>query len=181
MQTWGQTKLWGDTRELLGHALAVGSEGPILRVDYGRQLEVRGEREAALAEFDTAIRLDPRYGEAWYSRGNVLKLLGRFQEAIDAYEHAGRTMPDSWRADIALGLLFHERLNQLAPARAAFEAAVKKVESPGSQANTGRAHILLAAVLDEMGDEKGCREMLLRAARYEDTKAEAMQHLRDYQ
>lgn len=176
--TWRQTTYWQDTERLFAHALAVGADGPILRENYGRQLETHADRQGALEQFDTSIRLDPRYGEAWYSRGNVLKLLGRYPEAIDSYQHAAATMADSWRADVALGLLFHE-LDQLPQARAAFDAAVRKLDASRVPSPTGRPYLLLAAVLDEMGDEHGSREMLLRAAQFEDTRAEAMQHMRE--
>ena len=36
----------------------------------------------AIADYDVAVDLDPKYGEAYYSRGNAYKSLGKYQEAL---------------------------------------------------------------------------------------------------
>lgn len=54
----------------------------------GRDLYQRKEYKPALARFDRAIELHPRYSEAYYSRGNAKSALGDFQLAIEDYNKA---------------------------------------------------------------------------------------------
>lgn len=177
--SWIQTGYWRDTERLFAHALDCGQDGPTLREYYGRQLLLRGERAGALQQFDAAIRLAPGYGEAWFSSANVLHDLGNEAEAERRYFKAAELMPDAWRADVMRGLLYHAHANRLADAKAAFESAVARVEAPGAPAFSPRPYMLLAAVLDELGDTQGCRRMLEKAAQYDETRAEALEHLRD--
>ncbi|HSL70173.1 MAG TPA: tetratricopeptide repeat protein [Longimicrobiales bacterium] len=56
----------------------------------GLCLSFLGQPEAALAEFDEAIKLNERYVEAHLNRAIVLTELGRYDDAQRAFEHAGR-------------------------------------------------------------------------------------------
>jgi tetratricopeptide (TPR) repeat protein len=177
--SWRQTRLWRDTGLLFAHALALGQEGPMLRWYYGVQLAMQDRKEDALRQFDRSIELDARHGGVWFSRANALKDLGRYPEAEAGYKRAATLMRDAWRADVMLGIMYHERLDRLADARAAFESAVARIEAPGAESFSARPYLLLAAVLDESGDQAGCRRMLEKAAEYVETRDEALQHLRD--
>ena len=177
--SWQQTRLWGDTERLFAHALAVGQDGPILRSNYGVQLDQNGRRDEALAQYDLSLKQDPAYGQAWFNRANLLKEMGRFPEAEQSYAKAIQFMPDSWRADLMLGILYITSLERPADAARHFRAAVDKVEAPGARSFSSRPYLMLAGALYELGDERGCREMLERAARFPETRAEALSHLRD--
>ena len=59
---------------------------------------------AGLASADRAIELDPRDGQAWQSRGDVLAGLGRTGESRAAYERCGAVSPGS--AECFLGLVW---------------------------------------------------------------------------
>jgi tetratricopeptide (TPR) repeat protein len=48
----------------------------------------QGAPEAALGAFDRALQLDPGLADAAYGRANVLRDLGRFEEALKAYDQA---------------------------------------------------------------------------------------------
>ena len=54
----------------------------------GRDLHQRRELDRALANFDRAIKLQPKYSEAYYSRGNAKSALGSYECAIDDYNKA---------------------------------------------------------------------------------------------
>jgi tetratricopeptide (TPR) repeat protein len=55
----------------------------------GLSLSLLGQPAAALAEFDRALGLDPRYLEALIHRGLVLLELGRTAEAEESFRRAG--------------------------------------------------------------------------------------------
>jgi tetratricopeptide (TPR) repeat protein len=55
----------------------------------------RGEHADALAAFEAAITLDPRFGQARLNRSLALAHLGRFAEAADAVARAGATPLDT--------------------------------------------------------------------------------------
>ena len=61
----------------------------------GLCLSFLGQPEAALAEFDQALRLNDRYVEAHLNRAIVLTELGRYEEAHRAFERAGHFETDS--------------------------------------------------------------------------------------
>jgi tetratricopeptide (TPR) repeat protein len=51
-------------------------------------LEGLGRNEDALQAYDMAIELNPEKGGLWYSKGGVLKTLGRNSEADEAFAKA---------------------------------------------------------------------------------------------
>ncbi len=54
----------------------------------GRVFAARGKYDAALAQFDVAVKAFPEFGAAWYARGLALRNLGRVDEARDALARA---------------------------------------------------------------------------------------------
>jgi tetratricopeptide (TPR) repeat protein len=59
---------------------------------------------AGLASADRAIALDPRDGQAWQSRGDILAGLGRAEDSRASYERCGTISPGS--AECFLGLVW---------------------------------------------------------------------------
>jgi tetratricopeptide (TPR) repeat protein len=59
---------------------------------------------AGLASADRAIALDPRDGQAWQSRGDILAALGRADDSRASYERCGTVSPGS--AECFLGLVW---------------------------------------------------------------------------
>lgn len=45
-----------------------------------------GQATASLSAFDAALRLTPNSPDAWLGRGQALESLGRYAEALSAYE-----------------------------------------------------------------------------------------------
>jgi tetratricopeptide (TPR) repeat protein len=176
--TWRQTMLWRDTERLFAHAAAV-APGAITHLNYGRELAARDQTEAAAAQFQGAVSINPRYGEAWFALGNALNKLNQLPEAEQAYLKARSLMADSWRPNVMLGVMYISRMDRAREAAECFRAAVANVEAPGARSFSARPYLMLAAALDELGDQKGAREMLEKAARYPETRDEAVEHLRE--
>jgi cytochrome c-type biogenesis protein CcmH/NrfG len=177
--TWRQTSLWRDTAALYRHNIESGADGPLARIFYGRELAQGGRKEEALVQFEKATELSPSFGEGWFACGALYREFGRVADAERAYQIAQKLMPDSWRASMMLGILYMTKLDRPADAEAQFRAAVANVESPGIQWFSPRPYLMLAAALDINGDERGAREMLQKAAKYDETRAEALERLKE--
>ena len=63
------------------------------RLYSGNEEVLKGGHEAAIAEYDEAIRLEPDYAVAYYSRGNAKALLWQPEAAIVDYDKAIRLKP----------------------------------------------------------------------------------------
>ena len=56
--------------------------------DKGNSLYSLGRHEEAIACFDEAIQLDPKYSTAWSNKGDSLKKLGRDEDAEQCFAKA---------------------------------------------------------------------------------------------
>jgi hypothetical protein len=171
--TWRQTGYWQDARTLFARAIELGQDGPITRASYARQLDTPGLQDEAVAQFRRALELDPRFGEAWFDLGRVLKDQKRLPEAKDAFERARGLMSDSWRADEHLGLLYAEDLNDLDAALKLFESAVQKIEGPEAPWFQPGPYMTLAQALYDFGDVEGARRALEKAVQFKETHDKA--------
>ena len=63
-------------------------------VDRGNKLYNQGDYQAAISDYDEAIRLDPKYTIAYYNRGSAKNELGDSEAAISDYDEAIRLNPD---------------------------------------------------------------------------------------
>jgi len=59
-----------------------------LRYDEGARLYGSKKYEEAIDSFGEAVRLNPRYAQAFYKRGNCQYRLGKFEEAVKDYRRA---------------------------------------------------------------------------------------------
>jgi tetratricopeptide (TPR) repeat protein len=117
------------------------------------------------------------FGNAWFSRAETLRDLGRYPEAEASYRRASELMPDGWRADIMLGLLYSKRMGRPAEAKPWFESAFRRLQLYPT--DTGHPYLMLAQAFDEAGDLPNCWRSLQEAAKFTDTHAEAVQHLQE--
>lgn len=191
--SWRQERLWYNSEQLFAHVLETGWDGPVTRAQLGRLIEERSKepdcpnarelKERAREQYRAALSLDPTDGQAWYTLGNVERDLGRPTEARSAYLEAVKSMPEPWRAWVGLGLL-DLRENRAAHAQQLFEAAVADVERPdrlrgSTPGGGGLPYFWLAATLDMNGDPKASREMLLKAAQYDQVRETALERLKE--
>jgi protein O-mannosyl-transferase len=101
--TYQYLPVWRDSETLFTHALAVTTNNHIAEINLGAALQVRGEREAAIGHFRSAIRFAPHVPKAHISLGAALAEGGDHAGAVAAYEEALRLDPRSALAYFDLG------------------------------------------------------------------------------
>ena len=79
--------------QLLEDLLAQGRRFADAHQLLGLTLALLGQRERALAEFDRALEINPRYVEAHLHRAVVLSEMGRNEEAAEGFRAAGSDEP----------------------------------------------------------------------------------------
>ncbi|MEG5031546.1 CHAT domain-containing tetratricopeptide repeat protein [Microcoleus sp. AT3-D2] len=83
-----------------------------------------GDLEGAIAAYEKALEIDPKFDNAWCGLGNALKDLGRNSEAIAAYEKALEIDPKFHQAWCGLGNALRG-LGRNSEAIAAYETALE--------------------------------------------------------
>ena len=121
--------------ESLQRALALDPDDAELRYldGYHRYLHRVGSTEDALAALDRALELDGAHGFARLYRAHCLHDLGRFEEAVAAYDEVPRDAfegPTRWRMDLLVEqrAQCRARAGDLDGARAELEAALARYE-----------------------------------------------------
>ena len=75
-----------------------------------------------------ALELDPAYAEAWNSLGNLYRLAGRPEEALDAYQQMTRLAPAAVAGWVNLADL-HRQMGHRERALSALATAVERAEA----------------------------------------------------
>jgi len=92
-----QIKIWRNSETLFRYTLAQLGEAPVsgpLHVRLGNLLLVRGRTDDALAQFMTAVRVNPADPEGQANIANALAIMERPAEAVSHYREAIRLKPD---------------------------------------------------------------------------------------
>jgi tetratricopeptide (TPR) repeat protein len=139
-----QLSYWENSTTLFRHANQVTEDNYIAHGCLGEALRAQGRFDEALAEYRTAIAINPQYVAALINYGAVLGLVGRTGEAIAPLRTAVRLQHDDVDAHNGLGLALalEGHLNE---ALEQFEIAV--LLDPGSV----EAHMSLGRTLGNLG------------------------------
>jgi tetratricopeptide (TPR) repeat protein len=70
-------------------------DDPDSRYQKGNSLAALGDMNAAVAEYDAAVRLKADFADAWNNRGNALAVLNRLDEAIVSFDQALSHQPQA--------------------------------------------------------------------------------------
>ena len=108
------------------------SEDAVERNKIGAKLIEQGKLDAAIAEFQKAVRLDAKYFPARLNLAYAYEKMNRIEEAIDAYREAIDAQPQSFFAHNNLGVLYDKR-GLYDSAIAEFETALQ-IETDNSMA-----------------------------------------------
>lgn len=151
----------GDLR-FLGYAEAIlvpwlertPVQGPV-RVLHATILQSRHAFVPALAELDRALELEPSNAQAWLTRATVLRVLGRYGEALDSCAHLAAA------ADPAITTLCTQSIRglngHLASAYAVISALPQQSLPPEAQA---WRYSELGEMAARLGNEKAAEQWL---------------------
>ena len=92
--TWGQVQLWRDSITLFSHTLKVTTDNYITHNNMGTALSDQGKIEEAIAHYQSALRIAPRYVKAWNNLGIAYEESDRNAKAIEMYQEALRLDPN---------------------------------------------------------------------------------------
>jgi predicted TPR repeat methyltransferase len=109
----------GEAVDAYGRALAASQAFPQAAETWcarGAALKKSGDLPAALDSYERALRLRPDYALAEHYRANVLRALGRREDAIAAYRRARDLGADGADIDFALAALGEGAVPAAAPA-----------------------------------------------------------------
>ncbi|PYJ05833.1 MAG: hypothetical protein DME25_07710 [Verrucomicrobia bacterium] len=133
-----------EAAELFQKAVAL-RESSAAHYNLANLFSKHGRLDEAETHYRAALRLKPRYVEAWYNLGILKAKQGQTDEAAQDYAMALRLKPDYAEAHLSLGALMAGQ-QKLDEAIAHFQAALKA--SP----NYADAHFNLAAAWNAKGD-----------------------------
>lgn len=104
LQTRAQVAYWRDSITLLKHTLDVTADNYLIHNNLGVALSEKGEEAEAIANYREAIRINPKYAEAYNNLGYSFLLLQRWQEAATQLQVAVWLSPKYALAHNNLGL-----------------------------------------------------------------------------
>jgi tetratricopeptide (TPR) repeat protein len=104
--TWQRVAVFENRETLWRDTLAKNSACWIGHYDLGNALVRRGEKEAAMEEFQKAVEINPGFDKAHNNLGNALLDLGRVDEAIIQFQAAQAANPKDYMAYVSLADAF---------------------------------------------------------------------------
>ena len=93
---------WPEAVRQFRHAVELGPDLPILRLNLALALNHLGDARAAMDQFEEAVRLDPQLAGAHFTMGTLFERSGRYEEAIDRYTMAVTYDPNLGEAHLWL-------------------------------------------------------------------------------
>jgi predicted O-linked N-acetylglucosamine transferase (SPINDLY family) len=142
--------------DLLRASIAVRPDTAIYHNSLANALRAQGRLEQAEAAYREAVRLDPRYANAWINLSVLLRLEGRSDDAISCLERAIAAEPGRAASYNDLGALYQLR-GRVEPALACFERACELAPA------LGEAHFNHAKLLEDLGRSEEARAAYARA------------------
>lgn len=102
--SWIQTGYWKDSLTLLSHTLKVAPQSPLIENNLGSALLNQQRGEEAMPHFQQAVRLAPRYGDAWLNLGIVYSRKRDLPAARRAFAEAVRFQPNAAKPRLLSGM-----------------------------------------------------------------------------
>jgi protein O-mannosyl-transferase len=122
--TWTQVGYWQDNVTLYNHTLRVTNQNFMILNNRGVAYDSLGNHTQAIADFDKAIAIKPRFAMAYTNRGSAYDSLGNFTRAIADFDKAIEIKPKDAKAYNNRAATYG-RLNHYAQAIADFDKAIE--------------------------------------------------------
>ncbi|MBI3877621.1 MAG: tetratricopeptide repeat protein, partial [Verrucomicrobia bacterium] len=136
--TRAQLRHWSSGRDLFQEALRI-TPGDMVHINLGNALSKEGKLADAVAEYEAALRINPRHPAAHYNLGLTWAKLGRWADAAAAYTEALRYKPDFMDARNNLGVALAAQ-RKFDEARACYAEALRlRPGDAGALNNLGNA------------------------------------------
>lgn len=119
-----QIGYWKNSETLFRHALEVTADNFTARNSLGNALLDQGQTDAAITQFQAALRLEPNCAETHDNLGNALTKQGETDAAISEFQTALRLKPNYAEAHNNLGNALGKK-NQIDPAVKEFQEAMR--------------------------------------------------------
>lgn len=107
--TWRQSGMYTDIETLWNTTLERNPNAAMPHYNLGLVLLQKGQKDEAMAHFQTAVQLEPDYTEARNNLGGLLLIQGRVDEAIAQFRQVIEAEPDHARAHYNLAKAFLQR------------------------------------------------------------------------
>jgi protein O-mannosyl-transferase len=91
---WQQTTYWHDSKTLWTHTLACTSNNALAHQGFGITLAEAGQRDDAVAEFETALTIQPNLTAARLNLAKCLEHQGKVDRTITEYRRVVQELPD---------------------------------------------------------------------------------------
>lgn len=101
-----QEGIWRDSFALWNHQIGLYPEDPQGYNHRGNAFERVNDMENAIAEFNTAVRLDPFYSDALYNRGFMNQKRQNYEESIKDYNVVQKLKPELVNVYINRGISY---------------------------------------------------------------------------
>ena len=101
--TWKRNLVWGDPLVLWSDVVAKSPGKARPHYNLGTALNKEGYADAAIDQFQAALRIDPAYGDAHHNLGVAYVAKGLFDEAIKEYRIARGLTPASAQPHNSMG------------------------------------------------------------------------------
>jgi non-specific serine/threonine protein kinase len=144
-------------------ALELAPELAEVHASRGAALTLSRRYEEAAAEFDAAIRLNPRLWNTYYLYGRMRFAQGRFDEAEGLWRKGIEVAPDDYQVPIMIGMIYRRQgrtAERDATLRRGLAIARKHLEANPEDA---RAMYLIAGALWDLGEEAESRASMDRS------------------
>ena len=93
--------------DMMRRALSLDPMSAIINNDFGEVLEIAGNFDKALAQYELAIKIDPRFVSGYRRIGELQAFaFGRFDKAVLAYMHSEEMEPGQWLTAEFLGNMY---------------------------------------------------------------------------
>ena len=107
--SWQQLGYWQDNDSLYRHTLHVTADNYVIHNNLGIVLANRWNLDAAIQEFQEALRINPKYSEAHYNLGMTFAIKGNVDGAIWELQEALRINPEHPKAQLNLGVALEQK------------------------------------------------------------------------